>query len=131
MALVIDTRFLLAHTLPPSEDDRRILKEFTSKLAGEELIIPSIVPIEFIKIAGSVIGKDNAKVRLKLWIKGGVKIFPIDGETAFLAGEIALQHRNIPIADVIIGAVAIQLNAEIVTDDLHFTMLGVKTLWYK
>ena len=29
------------------------------------------------------------------------------------------------------AVVAIQLNAKIVTDDPHFTMLGVKTLWYK
>lgn len=83
MALVIDTRFLIAHTFPPTEDERRKIKEFTSKLAREELIIPSIVVTEFMKIAGLVVGKDSAKIRLKLWVKGGAKILPIGGETAF------------------------------------------------
>ncbi|MBC7091638.1 MAG: PIN domain-containing protein [Nitrososphaeria archaeon] len=131
MVLVIDTRFLIAHTLPPSEDERIMIKDFTKKLAKEEIIIPSIVIVEFLKVVGSVIGKDSAKIRLRLWIGCGAKIVPINEEVAFAAGEMALVHKNLPLADAIIGAVARQFRGKIISDDPHFNRLDLKTIWYK
>ncbi|MGB9727455.1 MAG: PIN domain-containing protein [Nitrososphaeria archaeon] len=131
MVLVIDTRFLIAHTLPSSENERILIKGFTKKLAQEEIIIPSIVIVEFLKVVGSVIGKDSARIRLRLWIGGGAKIIPIDEEVAFLAGEIALAHKNLPLADAIIGAIARKFSGKIISDDPHFGTLDIKTIWYK
>ncbi|MCX8188771.1 MAG: PIN domain-containing protein [Nitrososphaeria archaeon] len=131
MALVIDTRFLIAHTIPPSEDERILIRDFMKKLAKEELFIPSIVVVEFLKIVGSVIGEDAARIRIRLWTGGGAKIVPIDEEMAFEAGKIALRYKHIPLADTIICAVAKQFNGKIVSDDPHFNTLDVKTVWYR
>lgn len=131
MALIIDTRFLIAHTFPPSEDERLLIKDFTKKLAKEELFIPSIVIVEFLKVAGSIIGSDSAKIRIRLWIIGGAKIVPIDVEVAFEAGEIALRYKHIPLADIIVGAIAKRFNGKIVSDDQHYNTIDVKTVWYK
>lgn len=94
-------------------------------------MIPSVVVVEFIKIAGSIIGKEQAKIKLKIWIGSGVEVISMSEEIAFLAGEIALQYRDVPIADVIISATAKHYSMVIVTDDLHFSTLGMKTIWYK
>jgi predicted nucleic acid-binding protein len=83
-----------------------------------------------LKVVGSVVGKDSAKIRMGLWI-GGAKIVPIDGGVAFLAGEIALVHKNLPLADAIIGAVAKQFDGKIISDDPHFNMLDIRRVWYK
>jgi predicted nucleic acid-binding protein len=131
VVLILDTRFLITHTFPPSEEIRKKIKEFASKIAKEGLIIPSIVITEFIKIAGHKLGRESAKIRLRIWISGGAKIVPLDEELAFFAGEMALSHINIPICDVIIGAIAKHTGAKVVSDDLHFEELNIKTLWYE
>ena len=51
--------------------------------------------------------------------------------SGFLAGEIALVHKYLPLADAIIGAVAKQFNGKIISDDLHFNMLDIRRVWYK
>jgi predicted nucleic acid-binding protein len=131
VALILDTRFLIAHTFPPSDEERRSIAIFLSRISREELIIPSIVIIEFIKVAGARLGVEQAGIKLKLWIARGAGVLSVDEETAFLAGELALRHRDIPMADVIIGAIAKQHKAAIITDDPHFKMLNLKTVWYK
>ncbi|MEM3404534.1 MAG: PIN domain-containing protein [Nitrososphaeria archaeon] len=130
MALILDTRFLIAHSFPKSREEREKIRNFLLKISKDSLIIPSVVVIEFIKITGLTIGLETAKIRLRLWIGSGVEVAPIDKDTAFLAGEIAFQHKGIPIADVIIGALAKRFKATVVTDDPHFTILNLKTLWY-
>jgi len=76
-------------------------------------------------------GLEQAKIKLRLWIGSGAEIVPIDRDTAFLAGEVALRHRDAPIADVIISTMAQRFKATVVTDDPHFIALGVKTTWYE
>jgi|GEM_PF-534394 len=131
MALILDTRFLIAHCFPKSEEERERIRNFLSKIAKDTLMIPSIVVVEFIKIAGSAIGLEQAKIKLRIWIGSGAEIVPIDKDAAFLAGEVAFRHRDAPIADVIISTVARRFKATVVTDDPHFTTLDVKTTWYE
>ncbi|RSN71724.1 PIN domain-containing protein [Candidatus Methanodesulfokora washburnensis] len=131
MALILDTKFLIAHTFPPSDEERRDIANFLSRISKEKLIIPSIVITEFMKVAGTRLGAEQARIKLKLWTARGAGVLSVDEETAFLAGELALRHKDIPIADVIIGAVAKQHKAAIITDDPHFKMLNLKTVWYK
>jgi predicted nucleic acid-binding protein len=76
-------------------------------------------------------GLEQAKIKLRLWIGSGAEIVPIDRDTAFLAGEVALRHRDTPIADVIISTMAQRFKATVVTDDPHFIALDVKTTWYE
>ncbi|RSN68610.1 type II toxin-antitoxin system VapC family toxin [Candidatus Korarchaeum cryptofilum] len=131
MALILDTRFLIAHTFPPSDEGRRSIANFLSRISKEKLIIPSIVITEFMRVAGTRLGAEQARIKLKLWTARGAGVLSVDEETAFPAGELALRHKDIPIADVIIGAVAKQHKAAIITDDPHFKILNLKTVWYK
>jgi len=131
VVLVLDTRFLLTHTFPPTEDDRRKLRDFSSKIAREGLIIPPVVIAEFMRLAGPRIGREAAEARLRLWISTCAKVLEVGEEESFIAGRMALSYRRVPLADILIGAVAKSLRASVVSDDPHFFELGVKTLWYK
>jgi predicted nucleic acid-binding protein len=131
MALILDTRFLIAHSFPKSEIEREKIKDILSRISKDSLIIPSVVVIEFIKIAGFTIGLEPAKIKLRLWIGSGAEVTPIDEDTAFLAGEIAFQHKGVPIADIIIAAIAKRFKATVITNDPHFATLNVKTAWYE
>jgi hypothetical protein len=47
-----------------------------------------------------------------------------------VAGSLLLANRNVPIADALIASFVKNGTAEyVVTDDLHFKALGVKTKW--
>ena len=131
MVLVLDTRFLIAHTFPPTEEDRKELKAFSSRIAKEGLIIPPVVAVEFIKLAGSKLGREGAEVKLRRWINTCAKIHEMGEVESFLAGRMALSHRGVPLADVMIGAVAKTLRAAVVSDDPHFFELGIRKIWYR
>ena len=73
MALILDTKFLIAHYFPRSEEDRERIRSFLSKIAEDTLIIPSIVIVEFMKIAGSVIGLEKRKSNLGYGWEAGLK----------------------------------------------------------
>ena len=130
MALILDTRFLIAHTFPPTERDREKLREFVVRRAGEGFVIPAVVVAEFIKVAGRRLGSERAEVRLRVWISSGAKVAPIDERVAFEAGRMALA-RGVPLADALVAAVAKSTGGVMVSDDPHFRELGVKTTWYK
>jgi predicted nucleic acid-binding protein len=131
VALILDTRFLIAHAFPPSDEERRSVTTFLSKISKERLLIPSITIVEFIKVAGTRLGAEQAGIKLRLWIARGAGVLSVDEETAFLAGKLALRHRDVPMADVMIGALAKQHKAAVITDDPHFKTLNIKTVWYK
>jgi len=57
VALVIDTRFLLAFTFPPTREDRRLLYMFfRNRVLREDTVIPSIIVTEYLKV---VLGKSG------------------------------------------------------------------------
>ncbi len=132
MALILDTRFLLAHTFPPTREDRDKIAKFTAKtLQKEKIAIPSIVAVEYIKIAGRKIGKTAATTRLNAWLNYGAEYIPLTKQAAIKAGTLLLAHPNVPTADAIISAIALTLRAKIVSDDPHFDALGAPKIWYK
>ncbi len=131
MVLVLDTRFLIAHTFPPTEDEKKKLKGFSSRIARENLVIPPVVVVEFIKLAGSRLGREAAEVRLRRWIDTCAEVAHVGEEESFLAGRLALSHKKVPLADIMIGSIAKSLKAPVVSDDPHFVELGIKTVWYK
>ncbi len=131
MALVLDTRFLIAHTFPPTREDRDRIKLFTARIRREKLYIPSIVLVEYLKVAGRRIGGEAARVRLRSWINAGAEVIFLSEESAFKAGNLSLRNPRVPLADIIIAAIAATCNATIVSDDPHFSVLGARTIWYK
>ena len=114
-----------------SQVERVKLRRFMKKLAKEELVIPSIAAIEFLKVVGSVIGRVAAETKLRLWIRGEASIYPIEEEAIFITGEMALKYRSVPLADVTIAAMAKLLDARVVSGDPHFELMGIRTVWYE
>lgn len=129
--IVLDTRFLIAHSFPPTEKDRVAIIRFIRRYREEGFLIPTIVISEFMKVAGRRIGKESAKVKMRTWLSStSVSTFHLDEEIAEMAGELALD-RDVPIADAVIASTARKVGGVIATDDGHFRKLGVRTIWYE
>jgi len=125
-----DTRLLLTLEFPPNEDLAAKVEDFVEKETARQLLAPAIVITEFIKYAGARIGEDAARTRIRLLKEKGLRIIPIDEKDALTAGYLLLAHRNVPIADALIASFVKNGAAEyVITDDLHFKTLGVKTKW--
>ena len=73
MALILDTRLLIAHAFPPSDEERRSVFPPLKDIKGEAAD-PSIAIIEFIKVAGTRLGAEQAGIKLKLWIARGTGV---------------------------------------------------------
>lgn len=131
MALIIDTRFLIDHTFPPTDEDHEQIIRFLKRLKQEKTYIPNIVIVEYLKVAGKIIGLSAAKTKIRIWINSGVEPIPLRQEEAMEAGEQALRTPNIPLADIIIATLAKKYKAKIVSDDPHYKAIGVPTVWYK
>jgi predicted nucleic acid-binding protein len=125
-----DTRLLLTLEFPPNNELAAKAENFFEKETARQLLVPSIVITEFIKYAGARIGEDAARTRIRLLKEKGLKIIPLDEKEALTAGSLLLAHANVPIADALIASYVKNGTAEyVVTDDLHFKTLGVKTKW--
>jgi predicted nucleic acid-binding protein len=131
LALILDTRFLVAYAFPPSLEDKEKLVEFQRVLAKENLLIPSIVVAEFLKIAGRMVGLVSAKNILRSWVRAGAQVIGVTFEDAETAGELLVKMPNVPLADALIAAQAVRFSATIVSNDHHYNILGVKSTWYK
>jgi predicted nucleic acid-binding protein len=127
---VADTRLLLTLEFPPNKDLATKAEDFFEKEIARKLLVPSIVITEFIKYAGVRIGEDAARTRIRLLKEKGLRTVPLDEKDALTAGSFLLAHANVPIADALIASFVKNGAAEyVVTDDLHFKTLGVKTKW--
>jgi len=127
---IADTRLMLTLEFPPTENTSEKIEEFVKREIAKQLIAPSIVLTEFVKYAGSRIGEDAAKNRLRLLKEKGLRILPITEKIALTAGSLLLINRNAPIADALIASFVKDGVAEyVVTDDPHFKAFGIKTKW--
>ena len=130
MTSVADTRLLLTLEFPPTEALGAKVESFVEKEIARQLFSPSIVLTEFIKYAGARIGEDAARTRLRVLKEKGLRIVPLGEKDSLTAGSLLLAHANVPIADALIASFVKNGAAEyVVTDDLHFKTLGVKTKW--
>jgi len=127
---IADTRLMLTLEFPPTENTSEKIEEFVKREIAKQLIAPSIVLTEFVKYAGTRIGEDAAKNRLRLLEEKGLRILPITEKIALTAGSLLLINRNAPIADALIASFVKDGVAEyVVTDDPHFKAFGIKTKW--
>ena len=130
MTSVADTRLLLTLEFPPTEALGAKVERFVEKEIARQLFAPSIVLTEFIKYAGARIGEDAARTRLRVLKEKGLRTVPLAEKDALTAGSLLLANANVPIADALIASFVKNGAAEyVVTDDLHFKTLGVKTKW--
>ena len=105
-------------------------RDFLTKELNQQLIAPTIVLTEFIKLAGAVIGQEAAKNKIRQLKERGLQIVPLNEQHALTAGSLLLSQGNIPIADAIIASYVKNGEADyVLTDDPHFKTLNVKTKW--
>jgi predicted nucleic acid-binding protein len=131
MAVVLDTRYLMAHTFPPSTKEREMIASFTPRIATEGLLASTLSIVEFVKVAGLRIGREAAVTRLRVWQKAGLQFVAVSEGIGYRAGEMALSHPELPTGDVIIAATAQEFSAAVITDDPDFDSLGVKRDWFR
>lgn len=130
MTGVADTRLLLTLEFPPTSDTKKMVEELTQKEIERHLLAPSIVLTEFIKIAGTKIGKEGARTRLRSLENRGMRTVAVERDEALAAGDLLLAHRDVPMADTLIASFVKTGAAEyVVTDDQHYRALGIKTRW--
>ncbi len=105
-------------------------RDFLEKELKQQLMAPTIVLTEYIKLAGVIIGQEAAKNKIRQLKERGLQIVPIDEQHALTAGSLLLSHGNIPIADAIIASYVKAGEADyVLTDDPHYKTLNTKTKW--
>jgi len=127
---IADTRLLISLEFPANTEMGTKIRDLFVKEARGRLLAPTIILAEFIRIAGTKIGEEAAKNRLRLLEERGMQIVTVDKKNALIAGSLLLSHRDLPIADAIIASyVKTDVAEYVVTDDPHFRALGIKTKW--
>lgn len=131
MTSAADTRLLLTFQFPPDEAVRDKVRVFIQRELAHGIVLPSIVLTEFVKIAGTKIGRDAALDTIRMLKEHGMKVRAIDEELALEAGKLLLKHRNVPFADSLIAAfTSSKIAGYVLSDDPHFKTLGSKTKWF-
>ena len=131
MALVacLDTRFYFAHALGKSPWMDRVLDQ--ARLSGSRIVSSTITIAELLSNMGSIMGLETVQLRISSAKNHGVEFVPPSEGIASRAGEIALKIRDLPLADVIIAATALDLvQGRVCTDDPHFASIpGIQPFW--
>lgn len=83
------------------------------------------------KVTGKAIGSSSSEIQIKRFEKVYVRIEPILNVERYIAGRLALRYPKLSIAGILIATVAQRLRARVITDDLHYEVLGVNTVWYR
>jgi predicted nucleic acid-binding protein len=127
---VADTRLLIFMEFPATQQMGVKTRDFFVNELKQQVIVPTIVLTEFIKIAGIKIGQEAAKNRIRQLKERGLQIVSLDENHSLTAGSLLLLNGNIPIADAIIASYVINGDADyVLTDDPHYKTLNIKTKW--
>ncbi len=131
MALVacLDTRFYFAYALEKRPWMDRILEQ--ARLSSSRIVCSTITIAELLSNMGSEIGLETVQLRVRSAKNHGVEFVPPSEDIASRAGEIALRIRDLPLADAIIAATALDLvQGRVCTDDPHFASIpGIQPFW--
>ncbi len=131
MREVLDTRFLIECFVPgePSLVERASERIRNLRRAGSG-IIPTIALAEFFYQVCRRAGRKRAEQCAESLISSGLSLFPLTPRTATLAGSLRCELRDVPMADCIIAATALQVRGKIISDDPHFKRFKkVKVDW--
>jgi predicted nucleic acid-binding protein len=133
MKAVMDTRFLLLLFLASDERTKKWTKITLEKLQqeGNVGIVPSIAVHEFYKFVLEKWGKDVADLRVNFILQSKLCAFNLDPAIAIEAAKLRCKYAELPTADAIIAATAINTSSEFVlTDDKHIKQIKqTKTRW--
>jgi predicted nucleic acid-binding protein len=128
---VVDTRFLIEHFYSDQTETRRRtsekLRELTKRKEG---LLPAMVIGETVRIVCEKIGREEAETCYLSLIRSRLKIQDLNQDVAKEAGLLKCRHRNVPMGDCIIAAIAIINKARVLSDDPHFDAIKeIKRTW--
>ncbi len=131
MVRTIDTRFFLTHLLANSDALKRKVKSKMIELRKESAVVPTIVIHEVYKFEYQKLGRDIADIDIRSIEKAGFRIVELYLSVAKTAAVLRCRYHNLPTADSIIAATAMeQKSYPVVSDDEHFSMIKeIKTEW--
>lgn len=131
MREVIDTRFLIEHFYSTSiETKHKTSKKLRELIKNKNGLLPTIVICETVQVTCKKRGREEAETRYLSLIRSGLQIQDLNQNIAKEAGLLKCRHRNIPIGDCIIAAIAIINKAKVLSDDPDFnTIKETKCTW--
>jgi predicted nucleic acid-binding protein len=131
MALVgcLDTRFYFAHAEDQSSWTKKIVSEASQR--GSLIISSTITIAELLSAMGANVGLETTTLRINSARLAGVKFIPLSEKIASKAGEMILKNNDLPLADAVIAATALDLTqGRVYSDDSHFQKItGIHTVW--
>lgn len=123
---VYDTRFFMEHYYSQNEAILKKTKETIRK--AEERFISAIVIHEIYQLTLKQEGRETAILRTAL-LEKDFKVVKIDAEIAKSSAELRHKYK-MSMADSVIAATALSLNATCLSDDPHFkSVKEIKTTW--
>jgi predicted nucleic acid-binding protein len=124
--VLYDTRFVAAIYYPKDEDEGvRLRRELTGTLSRS---ISSVTVYEAYKLSIEAEGKQTADLRVQL-LRQDFRVVNVDWAIAKEAALVWKKYK-VPMADAIIAATAMRLEATCVTNDEHIlTMKGLHSRW--
>lgn len=124
--IVYDTRFFIEHYY---SKDQVVLQKTKEELRKTRQRYISVIVIhEVYQLTLGREGRETAILRTEL-LKGDFKIVNVDLEIARRSAELRFKYK-IPMADSIIAATCLYLNAICFSDDPHFKAVkDIKTKW--
>jgi predicted nucleic acid-binding protein len=123
---VYDTRFFMEHYYSANGETIRKTREELRKT--KERYISAIVIHEVYRLTLEREGREVAKLRKEL-LEKDFKVVDVNPEIATTSAEIRHKY-NIPLADSVIAATSVALDAKCFTDDSHLKEITeLKTMW--
>jgi predicted nucleic acid-binding protein len=123
---VYDTRFFIEHYY---SKDREVLRKTSEEIRKtKERYISTIVIHELYRLTLELEGRETAVLRASL-LEKDFKVVDVDSEIARSSAELRHRYR-ISLADSIVAATSLSLNATCLSDDLHLKAIKeIRTQW--
>jgi len=133
MALVgcLDTRFYFAHAQGEGSWTTKVVSE--ARQRGSLIVSSSITIAELMSAMGATVGQETTQLRINSARLAGVNFIPLSEKIASKAGEMILRNGDLPLADAVIAATALDLTrGRVYTDDPLFQKItGLHVVWGK
>jgi len=123
---VYDTRFFIEHYYSKNKEALQKIKEEMRRT--KERYISAVVIHEVYQLTLKREGRETAILRTNL-LEKDFKVVNVDSAIAKSSAELRHEYKT-PLADSIIAATSLSLNAVCFTDDHHFKLMQeIKTKW--
>ena len=131
MKEILDSRFFAALFFPQNLATKdAALKKLRQLRRQGRGILPSIVIAEVANIICREGGRELALAHIRSMEASGLTIVPLDGEIAADAGLLRCTYRAMPLADLVIAAIAFRDDGRVISDDPHFREIrGLRVAW--